>query len=36
VPAVSGLLGQLAPTAQLVAICVAALLLGYVLWKKLK
>lgn len=36
VPAASGLLGQLAPTAQLVAICVAALLLGYVIWKKLK
>lgn len=36
VPAASGLLGSLAPTAQLVAICVAAALLGFVLWKKLK
>ena len=36
VPAASGLLGSLAPTAQLVAICVAAALLGFVLWKKLR
>jgi hypothetical protein len=33
-PIASGLLGSLAPTAQLVAIIVAALLLGYVLWKR--
>lgn len=33
-PAASGLLGQLAPTAQLVAVAAGALLLAYVLWKK--
>jgi hypothetical protein len=33
-PVASGLLGSLAPTAQLVAVVVAALLLGYVLWKR--
>jgi hypothetical protein len=33
-PVASSLLGNLAPTAQLVAVCVAALLLGYVLWKR--
>jgi zinc D-Ala-D-Ala carboxypeptidase len=33
-PLASSLLGNLAPTAQLVAVVVAALLLGYVLWKR--
>jgi hypothetical protein len=33
-PVASGLLGSLAPAAQLVAVVVAALLLGYVLWKR--
>lgn len=33
-PLVDSLLGQLAPTAQLVAILVAAVLVGYVLWKR--
>lgn len=33
-PAASGLLGQLAPTAQLVAVAAGALLLAYVLWKR--
>lgn len=36
IPTASGLLGQLAPTAQLVAVSVAALLIGYLLWKRLK
>jgi zinc D-Ala-D-Ala carboxypeptidase len=33
-PVAGSLLGALAPTAQLVAVCVAAVLLGYVLWKR--
>lgn len=33
-PIASGLLGNLAPTAQLIAVVVAAALLGYVLWKR--
>lgn len=33
-PVASGLLGSLAPTAQLVAVVVAAMLIGYVLWKR--
>jgi hypothetical protein len=33
-PLASSLLGSLAPTAQLVAVCVAAALLCYVLWKR--
>lgn len=33
-PLAGSLLGNLAPTAQLVAVVVAALLLGYVLWKR--
>lgn len=33
-PVASGLLGNLAPAAQLVAVVVAAALLGYVLWKR--
>lgn len=33
-PVASGLLGQLAPAAQLVAVVVAALLLGYLIWKR--
>ena len=33
-PLVDSVLGRLAPTAQLVAVVVAALLLGYVLWKR--
>jgi hypothetical protein len=33
-PVASGLLGSLAPTAQLVAVIVAAVLLGYVLWRR--
>jgi hypothetical protein len=36
VPVVSGLLGNLAPTAQLVAVLVAAGLIGYLLWKRLR
>jgi zinc D-Ala-D-Ala carboxypeptidase len=35
-PAASGLLGQLAPTAQLVAIVAGALFLAYVLYKRAK
>jgi zinc D-Ala-D-Ala carboxypeptidase len=35
-PVASGLLGQLAPNAQLVAIIIGALLLGFVLYKRLK
>lgn len=34
VPAASGLLGNLAPTAQIVAVAVAALCLGYLLWRQ--
>jgi hypothetical protein len=30
----SSLLGNLAPTAQLVAVVVGALLIGYLLWKR--
>lgn len=33
-PLASGLLGSLAPHAQLVAVVVAAVLVGYVLWKR--
>lgn len=33
-PAASGLLGSLAPAAQLVAVVVAALFIGYLLWKR--
>lgn len=33
-PLVGSLLGNLAPTAQLVAVCVAAALICYVLWKR--
>jgi hypothetical protein len=33
-PVASGLLGSLAPTAQLVAVVVAAALLGYLLWRR--
>jgi len=33
-PVASGLLGSLAPTAQLVAVVVGALLIGYLLWKR--
>lgn len=33
-PAASGILGNLAPTAQLVAIVAAALFIGYLLWKR--
>jgi zinc D-Ala-D-Ala carboxypeptidase len=33
-PLAGSILGSLAPTAQLVAVCVAAALLGYVLWKR--
>jgi hypothetical protein len=33
-PVASGLLGTLAPTAQLVAVVVAAALLGYLLWRR--
>jgi len=33
-PLVDSVLGRLSPTAQLVAVVVAALLLGYVLWKR--
>jgi zinc D-Ala-D-Ala carboxypeptidase len=33
-PLAGSILGGLAPTAQLVAVCVAAVLLGYVLWKR--
>ena len=33
-PAASGLLGSLAPTAQLVALATAAALIGYLLWKR--
>ena len=33
-PAASGILGSLAPTAQLVAVCVAAAFIGYLLWKR--
>lgn len=33
-PLAGSILGNLAPTAQLVAVVVAALLLGYVLWKR--
>jgi zinc D-Ala-D-Ala carboxypeptidase len=33
-PLAGSILGNLAPTAQLVAVCVAAALLGYVLWKR--
>lgn len=35
-PLAGSLLGSLAPTAQLVAVVVAALLLGYVLWQRSK
>lgn len=35
-PAASGLLGSLAPNAQLIAIIIGALLLGFVLYKRLK
>ena len=34
IPAASGLLGWLAPTAQLAAVGVAVLLIGYLIWKK--
>jgi peptidoglycan L-alanyl-D-glutamate endopeptidase CwlK len=34
VPAASGLLGNLAPTAQLVAVAVAALFVGYLIWQR--
>jgi hypothetical protein len=33
-PVASSLLGNLAPTAQLVAVIVAALFIGYLLWKR--
>jgi len=33
-PLAGSLLGNLAPTAQLVAVCVAAALICYVLWKR--
>lgn len=33
-PLAGSILGDLAPTAQLVAVCVAAALLGYVIWKR--
>jgi zinc D-Ala-D-Ala carboxypeptidase len=33
-PVATGLLGSLAPTAQLVAVVVAAALLGYLIWKR--
>ena len=33
-PLAGSILGSLAPTAQLVAVCAAAALLGYVLWKR--
>lgn len=33
-PAASSLLGNLAPTAQLVAVVIAALLIGYLLWRR--
>jgi zinc D-Ala-D-Ala carboxypeptidase len=33
-PAASGLLGKLAPTAQLVAIVIGALLIAYLIWKR--
>lgn len=36
VPAFSGLLGNLAPVAQTVALVLAALFIGYVLWRRLK
>lgn len=35
-PVASGLLGSLAPTAQLVAVVVAAVFIGYLLWKRTK
>jgi len=35
-PMASSLLGNLAPTAQLVAVIVAALLIGYLLWKRMR
>lgn len=35
-PAVSGVLGKLAPTAQLVAVVIAAVLVGYVIWRRFK
>lgn len=35
-PVASGLLGNLAPTAQLVAVVIAALLIGYLLWRRAK
>jgi hypothetical protein len=33
-PVAGSILGNLAPTAQLVAVCVAAALICYVLWKR--
>lgn len=33
-PAATGLLGELAPTAQLVAVFAAAALIGYLMWKR--
>lgn len=35
-PSASGLLGQLAPNAQLIAVAAGAVLLAYVLWKRSK
>lgn len=36
IPAASGLLGNLAPAAQMIAVGVAAVLVGYLLWSRMK
>lgn len=35
-PAAGGLLGQLAPTAQTIAVIVAAVLIGYLIWRRVR
>lgn len=35
-PVAGGILGSLAPTAQIIAVAIAAVLIGYILWKRRK